>query len=421
MDINEQLQPIVSSLLEGLKGSLEQEIKDRISAEVINKIASTEIDTVVAKIVEQRLNDRVAGYDFDTKVKQQLDIAVGQLSTQFDKSLTAAANDQITRTINQKAEQIDIQKIISTVADAKLSALVNSGNFPINSIPHASVNFAGLKLTGDQIRGGIIKQFGSTGIEDLATGVRLTIMDQATAFEGPLWAPSANIKGDLTVDGNLIVAGEIADSPALTKLVDATTANVRENLNAELFDGFTNTIFNRVRSEGLDLDKITQGGKEIVKGNQLGYHITDTNIQRLGVVRDFQTQGENLLTDTLYVTNGRIGVNTMDPSAVLSIWDEEVEINLAKYEHDVGYIGTPRYQKFVLGSNSRENIILHVDGSVEIEKLAVGKTLMSSAKEIPNYNGELGQIVWNETPSHGGVVGWVCLGATRWAKFGIIE
>jgi hypothetical protein len=111
----------------------------------------------------------------------------------------------------------------------------------------------------------------------------------------------------------------------------------------------------------------------------------------------------------------------MDPSAVLSIWDEEVEINLAKYEQDVGYIGTPRYQKFVLGSNSRENIILHVDGSVEIEKLAVGKTHMSSAKEKPNYNGELGQIVWNETPSHGGVVGWVCLGATRWAKFGIIE
>jgi len=421
MDINEQLQPVVASLLEGLKGSLEQEIKDRISAEVINKIASTEIDTVVAKIIEQRLNDRVAGYDFDTKVRQQLDIAVGQLSTQFDKSLTAAANDQITRAIHQKAEQIDIQKIISTVADAKLSNLVNSGNFPINSIPHASVNFAGLKLTGDQIRGGIIEQFGSTGIEDLATGVKLTIMDQATAFEGPLWAPSANIKGDLTVDGNLIVLGEVADSPALTKLVDATSDRVRENLNTELFDGFTDTIFNRVRSEGIDLDKVTQGGKEIVKGNQLGYHITDTNIQRLGVVRDFQTQGENLLTDTLYVTNGRVGINTMDPSAVFSIWDEEVEINLAKYEHDVGYIGTPRYQKFVLGSNSRENIILHVDGHVEIEKLAVGKTLMSSAKEIPNYNGELGQIVWNETPSHGGVVGWICLGATRWAKFGIIE
>jgi hypothetical protein len=421
MDINEQLQPVVASLIEGLKGSLEQEIKDRISAEVINKIASTEIDTVVAKIVEQRLNDRVAEYDFGTKVRQQLDIAVGQLSTQFDKSLIAAANDQITRAINQKAEQLDIQKIISTVADAKLSALVDSGNFPINSIPHASVNFAGLKLSGDQIRGGIIEQFGSTGIEDLATGVKLTIMDQAAAFEGPLWAPSANIKGDLTVDGNLIVVGEISDTPALTKLVDATSNRVRENLTAELFDGFSNTIFKKIQVDGLDLDQITQGGKEIVKGNQLGYHITDTNIQRLGIVRDLQTQGENLLTNTLYVTNGRIGINTMDPSAVFSLWDEEVEINLAKYEQDVGYIGTPRYQKFILGSNSRENIILHVDGHVEIEKLVIGKTLMSSARELPNYNGELGQIVWNETPSHGGVVGWICLGATRWAKFGIID
>ena len=37
------------------------------------------------------------------------------------------------------------------------------------------------------------------------------------------------------------------------------------------------------------------------------------------------------------------------------------------------------------------------------------------------YNAITGTIVWNENPAQGGPVGWICLGGTRWAKFGIIE
>jgi hypothetical protein len=46
---------------------------------------------------------------------------------------------------------------------------------------------------------------------------------------------------------------------------------------------------------------------------------------------------------------------------------------------------------------------------------------MSSATAIPNYNAITGTLVWNESPGSGSAVGWVCLGGTRWAKFGIIE
>ena len=300
--------------------------------------------------------------------------------------------------------------------------MLQTQSFPPNSISHASINFNGVKLTGDSIRGGIIEQFGSTGIEDRASFVQLTLMDHASAFEGPVFAPTLKVTGDVQVNGQLILNGSIdTTTPVFKTIVDSTTAAVRLELNNDLFNGFTATIFDRIQQEGLDLSKITQDGKEIIKGNQLGYHIVDTNIKRLGLVVDLQTDGENLLSDTLYVTKGRVGVNSMDPSAVLSVWDQEVEITVSKHAQDTGYVGTPRRQKLVLGANSRENITLDVDGSVQVDSITIGGISMSSSDKIPNYPGKLGQMVWNSNPGSGGAIGWVCLGATRWAKFGTIE
>ena len=61
------------------------------------------------------------------------------------------------------------------------------------------------------------------------------------------------------------------------------------------------------------------------------------------------------------------------------------------------------------------------DGSVEVENLRVGNVPMSSATAIPNYQDITGTIVWNENPGNGSAVGWICLGGTKWAKFGMIE
>jgi hypothetical protein len=423
MDINEQLQPIVATLLEGLKGSLEQELRDQINTQIIEKIANTEIDTVVERLIEQRLTDRIAEYDFAGKSKTKLDQAVTELSTHFSKSLSKAANEKIVSEVNILVGQMDITSVINTVVESKLSNLVNTGCFPPNSIPHTSVNIKGLKLSGDQIEGGIIDRFGSTGIEDRATHVQMTLMDHATAFEGPIWAPSAAIKGTLTVDGDLIINGNIpTDTPVFTKLIEETSASVRVNLNDEFFSGFSNTVFDRIKLSGLDLDRITQGNKEVISGNKLGYHITDSNLQRVGVLKDLQTQGENLLCNTLYVTDsGRVGINTMDPSAVFSLWDEEVEINISKRSGETGHISTPRNQRLILGANNKENIILETDGGVSVTKLSIGDIPMTSANYVPNYNGTLGQIVWNSAPSHSSPIGWVCLGATRWASFGTVE
>lgn len=423
MDINQQLQPIVATLINDLKGSIEKELHDQITEQIIEKLASQEIKDVVEGIVEQRLRDRIAEYDVNTITKTKLDQKISELIANLSNVLHKNANQQVESKLDHMINQVDFQNIIASVAESRIQNLVNTGSFPSHSISHNSINFKDLVLSGDSIKGGIIEEFGSTGIEDRATFVQLTLMDHACAFEGPIYAPEMKIKGNLTIEGSLLALGDIAtDTPVFIKLVNETSTAVKQSLNDEIFTKFSDNVFERIRISGLDLDRITQGGKEVISGNRLGYNLTDSNLQKLGIVKDLQTLGENFLCKTLYVTDaGRVGINTMDPSSVFSLWDEEVEINISKRENDTGYINTPRNQKLIISSNNKDNLTLETDGSVSVTNLSIGKIPMSSANYVPNYNGKLGQIVWNEVPSHGSPIGWVCLGATRWSKFGTVE
>jgi len=422
MDINESLQPVVAGIISNLKATIESELRAQISNEVINKIATTEFDSIVTNLVEQQTRSRLEQYNFVGKSDEQLQKVVKQVTDDINRTLTSEANTKINNYLNQKLAQIDVNVIIGSIVETKLTNLLQTQKFPEQSIPHVSIDFAGFKITGDAVNGGIISNFGSTGIEDRATFVQLTLMDHASAFEGPVYAPELNVKGNVTVDGTLVINGDMdPKTPAFIRLVDRASDAVKNKLDGDFFTGYSDILFDRIRKDGVDLDAITQGGKEIVKGNQLGYHITDTNIRRLGLVNDLQTSGETLLVDTLYATKGRIGINTIDPSAVLSIWDEEVEINVSKRGQETGYISTPRHQKLVLGANGKENLKLNVDGSVQVDTLVLGTIQMTSATSIPNYPGSAGQIVWNSAPGHGSAVGWVCLGSTLWAKIGTID
>jgi hypothetical protein len=419
MDINEQLQPVVSSLLDGLKSSIEKELRDQISEEVVKRIATTEIESIVERIITQRLNERIAEFNIESKTKQQLDQTLTQISGQLSSSLTTIANEQISKEVAKKVTQIDFNTIVGGMVEGKINSLVQTGAFGKNSINHTSIDFSGFSLTGDIVKGGIIKNFGSTGIDDRSTQIQMTLMDQAVAFEKAIWTPSAIIKGPLTVEGDLVIKGDIPnDCPVIDKLVLLSVDKIRGD--QDLLQIHSDILQKSIADTGLDLNRITQNGKDIVNGNQLGYQITDSNLQRVGLLRDLQTQGEAVLCDTLYVSTRRVGVNTIDPSSTFVVWDEEVEMVMTKRGQDTGYFGTSRHQRIILGADNKDNIILDPDGSVEIENLRVGNVPMSSATAIPNYGAITGTLIWNESPAPGGPVGWVCLGETRWAKFGMI-
>ena len=422
MDLNNQLQPIVASMLNELKGSISAELRQQVSTEVVKTLASTELTAIINDLVSKQVQARLDKFDFVGTGEQEVKIAFKQITDQVNKNLAANTGKQITDWVNQKLAAVNVREAVESVVQTAIGENLKGSTFPEQSIPHTSINFKGLKITGDSIEGGIITRFGSTGIDDLTSRVQMTLMDNAVAFESALHTPQANITGNLVVKGNVVFYGEMDNTtPGFKKLVSDTSAAVRQELNQELFDGFSATVFDKIQTDGLDLDKITQAGKEVIQGNQLGYHIVDSNLRRVGVIEDLQTSGETLLVDTLYVQNGRVGINTMEPSHPLSVWDQEIEIVASKYTQDTGFIGTARNQTLVVGSNNKQNLTLLPDGTVEVEVLSIGPVVMTTGNRVPNYEGRAGHIVWNDTPSLGSVIGWVCIGGSRWAPFGRIE
>lgn len=423
MDINQQIQSIVTGLVNDVKVNLESELQARLTDEIIQRLANSQLDTIISDQVNAELKRRLETFNFVETSHTHLIKLTSEITKNLADTIGKQAQQQVSTEVETQLSQINITVIVRDVVRNAISELITLHEFPPNSIPHKSINFdTEFFITGDKVKGGIIENFGSTGIEDRATQVQMTIMDRGVAFESPLFAPGADLKGTLTVDGDLIVKGEVpTDSNLFVKLVEHSSAKVKESLNESLFEGYSEVIHKTITEKGVDLNRITMGGRDVVKDNQLGYHITDSNLQRVGVLNDLQTSGENLLSETLYVTQRRVGVNTMDPSSAFVVWDEEVELVAAKRKADTGYLGTTRHQPVVLGSNNKENIYLNTDGGVEIEKLSVGNVPMSSAAVIPNYEGITGEIVWNENPGPGGSIGWVCIGGTRWAKFGTIE
>jgi len=403
-----------------LSESLESDLQYAITQKVAEAMNQIDISTVVEGIVNQRLNDRLAQSNIDSIAVTHLEQTITKVKSELDKKITESATKQVTTEVTRQVSLMDFNSVVNSIVGNKVESMVKVGHFGKESIDHTSINFKGFKLPGDHIDGGIIKNFGSTGIDDKSTDIQMTILDTAVAFEKGLWAPSASIKGDLTVEGNLTLNGSVNEDSPMIKTLSTLAVNEIKS-DTELLDAHSEHIYKKISRDGLDLLKIKQEGRVIITGNQLGYHITDSNLQRVGQLKDLQTQGETLLSDTLYTSGKRVGVNTLDPSTTFVVWDEEVEMIMTKKTNNTGYIGTARQHTLILGSHNKENIILDPDGSVQIEELRIGNVPMTSASVIPNYNSITGTIVWNESPSPGSPMGWVCLGGTAWAKFGKVE
>jgi hypothetical protein len=307
-----------------------------------------------------------------------------------------------------------IQSLKSQIADAAAS-------FPQASIPGSCINLSTLRISGDSVLGGVHQSFQSTGLQDSATECQITILDKATVFENKLIAKSLEVKGLTVIDGDIIIKGQTtADTPFFKQIVEYTTKAVRDTITPDFFNEYRDEMFDKIEQEGLHVKELTVNGKEIVSGNQLGMFVTESNLQAVGELRQLQVKGETLLFNTAYIGNKRVGINTLEPSSALTIWDEEVEISIGKRRQDVAIISAPRQQSLVLSSGNKDNIVLGADGTTLIKKLVIGKVEVSSSPTMPTEKAKKGTIVFNESPDIGQPVGWISLDGNRWAEFGKI-
>lgn len=339
-----------------------------------------------------------------------------------ENELNQLLNSEVSKAVKQKLVNIDISQLLSEATRQEVGSKIKDIAFPDNSIPFTSIKNTSIRISGSQIDGGVHKRFKSQGIEDYAQDCKLTVMDDNVVIENTLVALNATIKENLEVDGNLVVRGKVpADSKFFNDIVEGVIERLGETFEKVFRQSIIDGILHTLKSQGLDVGQLKVNGNQLTDGKSLANNIVESNLQKIGQLKELQVKNEALVADTLYVTRGRIGVNTDEPSAALSIWDEECELVVKKHSKHKGYIGSSRDTTVVLGANNKDNVVLNQDGTVSIDTLKVGGTKMTSAPTKPNTEADKGHIVFNSHPNLGRPVGWICLGGNRWSEFGKCE
>ena len=257
------------------------------------------------------------------------------------------------------------------------------------------------------------EDFSSIGIKDQATETQLTIMDDYTVFENNLTARDLTIANSAQIQ-NLVVTGSInTDNYAW----DSLSADIAEKTFTRVTGAWQSELIQQVadhiKTNGIEFDRVTIGGELLVSGDRLSDIIKETSIQSTGPLRSLQVLGGTSLNETLTVNRKRVGVNTEEPEMALSIWDEEVAINIGKHKEKTAYIGTSRTQGIAFGTNRTAHVEITADGLTQIKKLQVGVHRISHDIQVPGYSGTKGDIVFNANPTTN-VFAWVCLGAYKW-------
>jgi hypothetical protein len=421
MDINTHVDSIVQNIISDITSKVQEQVATLINQKINEVISTLDTTSVLANQLSQKLDARLNQLPIDTKsIEAQLSSRLDLVYADISAKVQAQSATIITQAVSAQVNTIDFNAMCQ-------SALVNAiqqqtFSYPDASIPGSAIDQGRLLISGNNVTGGIITNFGSTGIDDRAENCQLTIMDDVTVVENNLLTKDLTVKGTVTIEGDLNVTGTVPEtSPLYVSIVNAATNNVRTSLDQVVFQNYADMVFDQIRTNGLDLTAITLNGQKIVENNTLANNVINSNLQKVGQLKELQVQGETFLSGTLYSTNQRVGINTIEPSQALSVWDQEVEIGISKQAPNVGMIGTPRNQALIISSNGKNNIVANPDGSVTINQLNIGNVILASSARPPSDTQPKGTIVFNENPTLGGPLGWVSLGNAKWANFGLVD
>jgi len=315
-------------------------------------------------------------------LKQSIDQQVNELLKEYVKQVVGQYTYQIQKQIQQRLDLV-IEDVVKRA--------VESSSFPNSSIPARSIDWTDYKID-NQLLNHLPKTF--KGIEELSESVNLTVMNDA-----------------VVVETNLISKHVEAENMTVTNLH-------LKNTNQPWIGAIAKHVEQNVRQHdySIDINKATVAMDERV--NELAQQI-----KRSTEMKELDVQGEAYLSETLYTTPGnhRVGINTMDPSDALTVWDQEAEIVIGKHKSQEGYLGTRRRQALNIGSNNKVGIRIDPTGAVEIDNLNLNGRVIGTSDTMPGDSAKRGDIRLNTQPASGQPIGWVCIDGIRWSAFGRIE
>ena len=408
---------------QALARMVEEQISTKINDQIVETVASEEwlkpLEAKVVKYSQDRILTKFIGSDFQPELLKAVKQGVTDLfNSGFVPDISEFVDqDKLKQTIDTAVEQTVKLALANLSQDTawveKIERMINQAVVhrtlaSLGAIDISTVIRSQVDENMRQLRIELLENFSSTGIDDRATNCQLTILDDTTVIENKLTARSAEIVDDFTVK-TLIVKGSInTDNRSWDELSTKIKNSAVEQITVELQDQLVDQVKQSIKRDGISISDVKIDDTYLLRDNQLSRKITDTNIQKLGRLKDL-TVGE-----TLTVINSRVGINTENPDSALSIWDEEVCVSIGKYKNQEAYIGTNRSHAISIGVNKIPQIQLSIDGITSIDKLQVGQHRIGHCAELPGWAGTRGDVMFNSAPTPDNTFAWVCLGGHKW-------
>lgn len=407
---------VVAHVRKKFEVDISQAVSQEVAAYGIRGSLENKIDNIIKQCVDTYVyNTPDNTSHYENTVVSGLISSFNTQTEQFVTNLRNTVQKNVLDTLSHAVSQINIIEEIKAQSGRILYDLVarNGISFPDRSVPGSAIDTASLSISGDNINGGVIRNFQSLGIQDRANQCQVTVTDNYTVIENKLVANSLEIRGPVNFVNGL-------DQSITDQLSELTLAKLESKNQQGLYDQYAQRVFDKIQEQGISIDHLQLQGKPLFDNGTLSYNVTKSNLQRVGYLKELQVQGESYLSSTLYTSGKRAGINTLEPEATLDLWDQEVQIVAGKRSQDVGMIGSPRNQTLLVTTNNKNQLSINPDGSVTADQLNIGRVRHTSSPIMPVDNRPAGVVVWNERPFIGGPIGWVSLGGARWAGFGTV-
>ena len=391
---------LLGSVLTGLSGEIEAQVK----REIVSVFERTDFDQIIRKQVEAVIEKNIESYN------KRLHAGFTAALENISKSIEAGLDEKVRVAAKNAISTVDIPTLVQRTVNTIYEDKVKTYNFPAGSIPATAVQWKGLSLSGDIIKGGVIENFSSTGIKDNASAMQLTITDESLTVANKLIAKEVHTThaelGDVTVRGKLTITGDFAITETLSEmLAEVGTIAINEYF-ANDFD--------------LKNKNIVNNGKLLLNSNTLGPSVVNSNIRKLGLLQDLRVQGDATINNTMTVgENGRVGINTDSPDGALSVWDEDAEITFSKSSRRTMRIGSNRDGELILGAANKDQLQIKANLIEITEPLKLMGIKFSVLDRVPDHRGEPGEIVYNRTARNGQPLIYICQGNNTWSAVNI--
>lgn len=390
----------ISEIEKSIRAEVEAKVKQElekldVSNSVANNLKSISQEKVNL-LVTDAVNRLVSSGSLSAMINEKI---VNDLQGSLEKEIIAKAAGIIART--------DLGSIISQKIEEFISSRAMTSSLPDGIIPINSVNLKGLRIAPESITEGKFAKFSSTGIQDSSDRVVLTLNSDEIVMSAPiktdhmrvtetLSVESIDVRRELKVSGNVIITNEGFTS-TINSMIDNKIAAAKTDQSLDILG---NALY--------------ANGVEILTHNTLGAGVAYSNLRKVGNLVELNVIDNLAVGESLYVSNGRIGINTQNPAGALTVWDEDAELSIKKLKSKTTFIGTSRDCDLVIGTNDIPHIQITKEGKVSVNELTIGNIRISVAEMVPERDGVTGEIVIMSNAMADQPWAYQCMGGKVW-------